>query len=58
MKLFLEIVGSVVAAVLGLVAYEKTGLYGAAEAGIVKAGLGCVIASWFVLNFRIAFHGK
>ncbi len=54
----LEVAGSAVMAALGLYVYQATGLYGAAEAGIVKFGLGALIASWFVLNFRMGLHQR
>jgi hypothetical protein len=54
----LEIVGSIIVAMLSLAVYFETGLYSAAEAGVVRIILGLLIASWFVLNFRIALHMK
>jgi hypothetical protein len=54
----LEVTGYVVAAILGLFVYKVTGLYDAADSAVVRVGLGAIIAFWFVLNVRVAFHAK
>jgi hypothetical protein len=57
-SLFLEVLGTIVMVVLGLAVYRATGLYAAADSGIVQVALGGSIAYWFALNFRVALNGK
>ncbi len=54
----LEVMGSVVAAALGLYVYKATGLYDATDSTVVALGLGAIIASWFVLHFRLGLHQR
>jgi hypothetical protein len=56
--LLIEILGSVVAAGVGIGAFLLSGLYAAADAGVVTYVLGAFIASWFVLNFRVGLFMK